>query len=202
LHWRLVQYSTLRIGFVSRIGRGTEEKGKVLIVTGPAASGKTSVARRIAEQSLDPSVHLHADDFFHALKVGRLRGWEEGSTPQHEVVFEAIGSATGAFANGGYFVVLDSLIRPRYFDIVTGVIRSSRIELHYVVLRPSLSETHSRSHNRDETDRHNDGILEELHGAFVNMGELESHVIDNTTLDVEQTVEEVASRMERGELQI
>jgi chloramphenicol 3-O-phosphotransferase len=187
---------------VSRIGRGTEERGNILIITGPAASGKTSVARRIAEQSLDPSVHLHADDFFHALKVGRLRGWEEGSTPQHEVVFEAIGSAAVAFADGGYFVVLDSLIRPRYFEILAGIFRSNRVELHYVVLRPSLSETQSRSHKRDESVRHRDEILEELHGAFRNMGELESHVIDNTTIDVEQTVEEIGSRMLRGELQI
>jgi hypothetical protein len=34
------------------------------------------------------------------------------------------------------------------------------------------------------------------------MGDLESHVIDNTALSVEQTVEEIGLRMERGELQI
>lgn len=187
---------------MSRIGRGTEDKGTILIVTGPAASGKTSVARQIAEQTLDPSVHLHADDFFHALKVGRLRGWDEGSTLQHQVVFEAIGSAASAFANGGYFVVLDSLIRPRYLDVLTDIIRSNNIELHYVVLRPSLSETQSRSCKRDEALCHRDEILDELHGAFLNLGGLESHVIDNTSLDVNQTVEEIRSRMKRGELLI
>jgi hypothetical protein len=186
---------------VSRVGRGTEEKGTILIVTGPAASGKTSVSRQIAEQSLNPSVHLHADDFFKALKVGRLRGWEEGSTPQHQVVFEAIGSAC-AFANGGYFVVLDSLIRPRYLDVLTDIIGSNNIDLHYVVLRPSLSETRLRSHKRDETVRHRDEILVELHGAFLNVDVLESHVIDNTNLDVEQTVVEIMERKARGELQI
>lgn len=187
---------------MSRIGRGTEEKGTILIITGPAASGKTSVARQIAEQCAGPSVHLHGDDFFHALKFGRLRGWEKGSTPQHEVVFEAIGSAASAFANGGYSVVLDSLIRPRYLEILTDVIKSNNMELHYVVLRPSMSETRSRSRQRDEAKRHRDEILEELHGAFLNLGGLESHVIDNTTLDVDQTVEEIRSRMEQGELQI
>jgi chloramphenicol 3-O-phosphotransferase len=185
-----------------RIGRGAEEKGNVLIITGPAASGKTSAARQIAEESLEPSVHLHADDFFKALKVGRLRGWEKGATPQHQVVFEAIGGAASAYANGGYFVVLDSLIRPRYLEILTDIIRSNKIELHYAVLRPSLSETRLRSQNRDEVVRHRDEILVELHGAFLNVGELESHVIDNTNLDVNQTVEEVTARMARGELQI
>lgn len=187
---------------MGRIGRGTEDKGSILIVTGPAASGKTTAARQIAEQDLDPSVHLQGDDFFHALKVGRLRGWEEGSTPQHQVVFEAIGTSATAFANGGYFVVLDSLIRPRFLDVLTDIIRSNNIELHYVVLRPSLSVTQSRSRQRDEAVRHRSEILEELHEAFLNLGDLESHVIDNSTLDVEQTVDEIRLRMGRGELQI
>lgn len=187
---------------MSRIGRGTEEKGTVLLITGPAASGKTSVANQIAGQSTEPSVHLHGDDFFHSLKVGRLRGWEEGSTPQHEVVFEAIGNAASAFANGGYLVVLDSLIRPRYLDIVSDIIMSNSIELHFVVLRPSLSETHSRSSERDEAKRHRNEVLEELHGAFLDLGDLESHVIDNTSLGVDQTVVEIRSRLGRGDLRM
>jgi chloramphenicol 3-O-phosphotransferase len=176
--------------------------GIILIVTGPAASGKTSVARLIAETSRDPSVHLHADDFFHALKVGRLRGWEDGSTPQHEVVFEAIGSAASSFAKGGYFVVLDSLIRPRYYQILTDTISSNNIDLHYVVLRPSSSETLSRSRQREEAKRHRDEILVELYDAFTDLGSLESHVIDNTFLDVDQTVAEIRLRMGKGELRI
>lgn len=187
---------------MSRIGRKTEERGLVLIITGPAASGKTSVARQIAEHSADPSVHLHGDDFFRALKVGRLRGWEEGSTPQHEVVFEAIGSAARAFANGGLFVVLDSLIRPRYMEILFDAVGSNEVELHTAVLRPSLSETHSRSHHRDDADRHQDEVLGELYGAFSDLGSLESHVIDNTTLDVNQTAERIKSRMGQGDLRI
>jgi chloramphenicol 3-O-phosphotransferase len=185
---------------MSRVGRGTSERGSILIVTGPAASGKTSVARQIAETSAEPSVHLHGDDFFHALKVGRLRGWEDGSTPQHEVVFEAIGRAASAFALGGYFVVLDSLIRPRYYEILFDIFKSNSIDTHFLVLRPSLAETHDRSRQRDESKRHRDEILEELHGAFLDLDGLEPHVIDNTSLDVDQTVEEIRSRLARGEL--
>jgi len=199
---RLSQLCALRIGIVNRIGRGTVEEGLILIVTGPAASGKTSVARHLAQQSVRPSVHLRGDDFFHALKVGRLRGWKEGSTPQHEVVFEAIASAASAFAKGGYFVVLDSLIRPHYLAILIDIIKSNDIELHYVALRPSLMETHSRSQRRDAKKRHRDEILEELHDAFLDLGSLESHVIDNTTLDVYEVVQEIGSRMQRGEFQI
>ena len=78
------------IRVMRHVARGTEERGEILIVTGPAASGKTSTALRVATESAEPSVHLHPDDFFHALKVGRLRGWEDGATSQHEIVFEAV----------------------------------------------------------------------------------------------------------------
>jgi chloramphenicol 3-O-phosphotransferase len=187
---------------VRKVGRGTKDRGLILIVTGPAASGKTSAACLIAEQSDERSVHLHGDDFFHALKAGRLRGWEEGSEPQHEVVFEAVASAASAYADGGYFVVLDSFIRPRYLDVVTEVIRANGVELHYVALRPTLSETRTRSAGREEDKRHKDEVLDELHGTFRDLGILEDHVIDNTSLSIDQTVQVIRSKMIRGELRV
>jgi hypothetical protein len=156
----------------------------------------------IAERSEERSVHLHGDDFFHALKAGRLRGWEDGSGPQHEVVFEAVASAASAYANGGYFVVLDSFIRPGYMDVVTEVIRANGVELHYVALRPTLSETRRRSSGREEGKRHKVEVLDELHGAFRDLGIFEDHVIDNTSLSVDQTLEAIQSKMTRGELRI
>jgi chloramphenicol 3-O-phosphotransferase len=171
-----------------------------LVVTGPAASGKTSVARLLAEQSTEPSVHLQGDDFFRALKVGRLRGWEEGAEPQHEVVFESIARAATSFADGGYFVLVDSLIRPRFLEVLVDIIRSEGIELHYVALRPSFVEVQSRSSQRDETSRHDAAVLEFLYAAFDDLGTLESHVIDNTTLDPPETVKVIQERLSRGDL--
>lgn len=173
-----------------------------MIVTGPAASGKTSVARLLADRSDEPSVHLQGDDFFRSLKIGRLRGWEAGSTPQHEVVFDAIANAARAYANGGYFVVLDSLIRPRYLDIVVDVIKADDIHLDFVVLRPTFSEVQTRSGEREANQRHGGDVLEDLYGAFLDLGPLESHVIDNTTFDVNQAVETILSRIANRELRI
>jgi chloramphenicol 3-O-phosphotransferase len=185
-----------------RVARGTEERGEIFIVTGPAASGKTSTALRLATESEEPSVHLHADDFFHALKVGRLRGWEAGATSQHEIVFEAVAKAATTYAAGGYFVVVDSFIRPRYFSLVQDTIASEQIDLHVVVLRPNYAEAIARSQKRDVTKRHNDSVFEELYGAFDDIGELESHVVDNSTLDESETLEVVRRRYLAGQLRI
>jgi chloramphenicol 3-O-phosphotransferase len=171
-----------------------------LIVTGPAASGKTSAARTLAEHSTEPSVHLQGDDFFRSLKVGRRRGWEEGAAPQHEVVFDAIANAATSLARGGYFVVLDSLIRPRYLDVLIDIITAEGIELHYVALRPSWAEVRRRSDQRDETFRHDDQVLAELYGVFAELGALESHVIDSTALSVDQSVAAIQSALSCGVL--
>jgi chloramphenicol 3-O-phosphotransferase len=184
------------------VGRGTEQRGEILIVTGPAASGKTTTALRLATESVEPSVHLHADDFFSALKVGRRRGWEEGATPQHEVVFEAVAKAAAAYAAGGFFVVVDSFIRPRYFSLVRGTIAREQIDLHVVVLRPSYDEALARSHKRDASKRHDDSVFEELYHAFDGIGELEAHVLDNSTLDESQTAEIVRNKYLARELRM
>jgi predicted kinase len=173
-----------------------------VIVSGPAASGKTTAARLLAEASSEPSVHLHGDDFFRALKVGRLRGWEEGAVPQHEVVFDAVANAAASLANGGYFVVLDSLIRPRYLNILIDIIKANDVELHYVVLRPSWSEVQRRSDLRDEAWRHDVEVLRILYDVFDDLGDLESHVIDNTMLDEHQTVTAIQTKVSSGELLI
>jgi chloramphenicol 3-O-phosphotransferase len=182
------------------VGRGTNERGSIVIVNGPAASGKTTAARALAEQSSEPSVHLHGDDFFRALKVGRLRGWEEGAVPQHEVVFEAMANAATSLANGGYFVVLDSLIRPRYLYIVIDIIKSHDLEVHLVILRPRWSEVQRRSDLRDEAWRHDAEVLQLLYEVFDELGDLESHVIDNTMLDEPETVTVIQTKMSSGEL--
>jgi chloramphenicol 3-O-phosphotransferase len=184
------------------VARGIEQRGEILLVTGPAASGKTSTALRIATESAEPSVHLHADDFFHALKVGRLRGWEEGATSQHEIVFEAVARAATTYASGGYFVVVDSFIRPRYFSLVEDTIAGEQIDLHVVVLRPNYAEAVARSQSRDASKRHNDSVFEELYHAFDSIGELETHVIDNSTLDEEETAEIVRNKYLAGQLRL
>jgi chloramphenicol 3-O-phosphotransferase len=185
-----------------QVGRGTEQRGEILIVTGPAASGKSTTALRLATQSAEPSVHLHADDFFHALKVGRRRGWEEGATPQHEVVFEAVAKAAAAYAAGGFFVVVDSFIRPRYFSLVRDTIAGERVDLHVAVLRPDYAEAVARSQKRDAAKRHNDAVFEELYHAFDNIGELESRVIDNSMLDEEETAVIVRNKYVAGQLRM
>ena len=172
--------------------------GEVLIVTGPSAAGKTTVAQRLAEESAEPSVHLHADDFFKALKAGRLRGWIAGAEPQHEVVFEAIGRAAGSYGAGGYFVVVDTLVRRLYLDTLVGAILLRNVSVDLVVLRPTFADVLARCRLRDPKDRHEDDILYRLYGYFEEFDDLDAHIIDNSDLDPDETIEAIRSLVRSG----
>lgn len=45
--------------------------GRMVVLTGPPGAGKSTVAAILAE-SYSPSVHLHADDFWHFLRRGAI----------------------------------------------------------------------------------------------------------------------------------
>jgi chloramphenicol 3-O-phosphotransferase len=183
---------------VRKVGRTAAVPGEVLIVTGPSAAGKTTVTQRLAEESAEPSVHLHTDDFFKALKAGRLRGWMAGAEPQHEVVFEAIGSAAGAYAAGGYFVVVDTLVRRRYLDTLVDTILLRNVSVDLVVLRPSFADVLARCRLRDPRDRHEDDILRRLYGYFDEFDDLEAHIIDNSDHNPDQTIEAIRTMVHSG----
>jgi ABC-type multidrug transport system ATPase subunit len=46
--------------------------GEILILTGPAGSGKTTTARALSRVRGSPKVHLYADDFWHFIKNGAV----------------------------------------------------------------------------------------------------------------------------------
>ena len=49
------------------------KQGRMIIITGPPGTGKTTTASVIAmESDLEKSVHMHTDDFYHYLCKGAV----------------------------------------------------------------------------------------------------------------------------------
>ncbi len=78
------------------------------MVTGPPAVGKTTLARSLAA-ARNPSVHLHADDFWGLIVNGYVDPWLPAAEAQNEIVLRAACGTAADLATGGYHVVYDGV---------------------------------------------------------------------------------------------
>ena len=105
-------------------------------------------------------------------------------------------------AEGGYAVVLDGIVGPWNLDIVMGQFDSTRIKVHYLILRPTRKIALARATSRLEEERvhghpalTDEGPILHMWEQFSDLGEYKDSVIDNTDLDPEQTASLIWKRI-------
>jgi len=171
-------------------------QGRIIVITGAPGTGKTTASDIVAkESSMEKSVHMRTDDFYHYLSKGAIPPHLPESNGQNLIVMEASLEAAKCYARGGYDVIVDGIIGPWFLEPWLNVIQKG-FEVHYIVLRASKEATMKRAISRSKLDREtNIELVRVMWEQFCHLGIYESNVIDTTNDSIRDTVSKIKGKI-------
>jgi nicotinamide riboside kinase len=166
--------------------------GRVVLVTGVMAAGKSTVAQMLAER-FEPSVHLRGDVFRRMVVRGNAAPNTDAFDAELRLRYTLAAQSADAYAEAGYTVVWqDCVIGPMLGEIDAWV-TTRPLDIIVLAPRPEIVEwrdahRHKRGYDGDWTVAQLDRIL---HDETPRVGTW----IDNSDQTPEQTVEAILSEL-------
>jgi len=176
---------------------------RIVIISGSPGSGKSTVSRRLAEDSAYGQViRIHTDDFYSYIYKGYISPWLSEAGEQNTVIIEAIAASAARFAGGGYEVIVDGVLGPWFLEPWLKLAQNG-FDVRYVILRPSEQTTVLRATGREKGVVSIDiDAVKHMWQCFSDLGLYESYVIDTTNQSIEETVDVVQKLLGENAMRI
>jgi len=173
----------------------------VLLISGPAGSGKSTVADAWAHASKQPCAHLQLDDFRQLLKSGYIdprSGWNDQAQDQLDLARENVSSVAKKFLRENCDVVIDDVAFPNWE--ASGLDRWKKslapLDVQLIVLFPEWETVRQRNTERPAGDRLPEKMLRTIYDDMAGWRDRAGLiVIDNSNLSREETVAEIGRRL-------
>lgn len=159
----------------------------IYFVTGPAGVGKSTVSLEIAK-SLNKSVLLEGDDFYHQVVSGYVQVWKDGN---HLGIFWKVCIDTiNNYLNAGYDVVFNYIISKDKLEELKKVFKATKVK--FICLLVSEETLKERDKLRPEDCQMKERCVILLNN-FLNYGFEEKHILYTDNLSVEETAQNIIS---------
>jgi predicted kinase len=175
--------------------------GDIVVVTGIMAAGKSTVAQALA-QRLPRSVHLRGDIFRRFIVNGQApvtpENWTEAEQQLH-LRYQLAANAAITYARAGFAVVHQDVILGSEVPHVLALLRKSPGRIFLIVLVPAPGVAAERDRLRTKTG-YTDWTPHELDEGLRTETPHIGLWLDNSALNVEQTVDAILDQIEMAEV--
>jgi hypothetical protein len=159
----------------------------ILFITGPAGSGKSTVAEQLAKQ-IDNSVNIDADQVKHFVVSNFLYDESPEGIKQWELLGQNLSLLANKFSADNYNVIINGYIG----DFAWEVLNKNTQITHKVLLLPHKSETIRRDLSRDANVVMGKRAVDKHHDYFSNsLTYIDFVKIDSTALNSDETVKAI-----------
>lgn len=179
------------------------ERSFVLLLTGPAGAGKTTVARAWATTQKRPTAHISLDDVRDFVKSGYAHppdGWNAATEQQYHLARQGCASLALNYAKAGFLCIIDDAIFPNWESVNYDGWHRLLLEVphHLVVLLPKFEYLVERNQNRSGHRLLSETMLRTIYEMMLPWRDQSAFpVIDNSELSIEETVARLQSEAEK-----
>ncbi|MBW4718593.1 AAA family ATPase [Saccharothrix obliqua] len=181
------------------------ERGPVVLVSGPAGAGKTSVVDHLARTMGRPAVHVSLDDVRDMVKCGYANpedGWSPSAERQYELARATCADLARRYTAAGYFCFVDDAVFPDWPEVGLDRWRSelAGLEVGFAVFLPRFDVLVTRNAHRRGTRLLSEDVLRIIHDRMLPWRDRGVPVIDNSDLSVPEAAEELRRLVRTGEV--